>query len=307
LTAPDSRFGIVMAGSLLAHSLLLGVLMLLPAGGGPSQTIPIYTVKIVEAPQIPEARVLDLSPALRRELHLEAPSLTPDAPPLPTAPAPDVTGLEAPAPPSPTAALSPAPTAPSLAAPRPGTAPAQQPSTELVLPAPPALPQPPAPRVARRPPGAAPSAPPGAPGRTSAASPPPPPDAPSLEERLRSKVQSLNLQVESAEPAPGARPEAPAEQREQSLISLRLFQNTVRERVKKNYTFPGSFPEDLRARVRVVLERSGKLKTAELVESSGNDRFDKLVCLAAIRNAKYPPVPESVEGDPHTLYLTCSP
>jgi TonB family protein len=307
LTAPDSRFGVVMAGSLLAHALLLGVLMLLPAGGGPSQSIPIYTIKIVEAPQIPEARLLDLSPALRRELHLEAPALTPDAPPLPTTPAPDVTGLETPSLPSPTAALSPAPTPPSLAAPRAGTAPAQPATTELVLPAPPALPQPPAPKLSRRPPGAAPGGTPGSPSRSPAASPPAPPDAPSPEERLRSKVQSMNLQVESAEPAPSARPAAPGEQREQSLMSLRLFQNTVRERVKKNYTFPGSFSEDLRARVRVVLERSGKLKSAELLESSGNDRFDKLVCLAAIRNANYPPVPASVEGDTHTLFLTCSP
>jgi TonB family protein len=294
-----------LAGSLLAHALLLGVVLLLPEGGGAPQKIPIYTVKIVEAPQIPEARLLDLSPALRRELHLEAPTLTPDAPPLPTAPAPDVTGLDSAALPG---ALPPAPSLPRQAAP-PGTPPAEPAPKGLVLPAPPALPQPPAARTARRapPPGAPPLAAkaPAAPSSGAAAAPPPP-DAPSLEERLRSKVQSMNLQVESAAPTPSTRPQAAVES-EQSLLSLRLFQNTVRERVKQSYTFPGSFPEDLHARVRVVLERSGRLQAAELVESSGNERFDNLVCLAAIRNAKYPPLPASVEGATHTLFLTCSP
>jgi TonB family protein len=130
-------------------------------------------------------------------------------------------------------------------------------------------------------------------------------DAPSLEERLRAKVRNLNLQVESAEP--GATSGQPAAERDKSLINLRLFQNTVRERVKKSYTFPGTFSGGLRARVRVVLERSGKLRSVDLVEGSGNDRFDKLVCVAAIRNAKYPPLPDGMEGDTHTLFLTCSP
>ncbi len=299
----------MVLSSLLAHALLLGLLLLLPSGGGPAQVIPIYTIKIIEAPQVPEARALDLSPTLRRELHLEAPTLTLDAAPLPSTPAPDVTGLEAPAAPEPDAKLPPAPGLTSSAAPRAGTAPLAPPNTGLVLPAPPLLPQLPTAKAARKSPG---GAPPGAAarqtGQPGAAIPPPPPDAPSLEERLRSKVQSMNLQVESAEqPAPSGPTEAPTEQRERSLINLRLFQYTVRERVKKNYTFPGSFPEDLHARAKVVLERSGRLQSAELVESSGNDRFDKLVCMAAIRNAKYPPVPDGVEGDTHTLYLTCSP
>jgi TonB family protein len=295
------RFGPVVAGSLIIHALLLAGLLLLPSGGGPVQTIPIYTVKIVEAPRIPEARALDLSPALRRELNLQAPSLAANAPPLPTAPAPDVTGLDAPTLPTSIAPLPPAPGTPSIPAPRPGTAPPKPSSSQVGLPAPPALPQPPAPRAPRVAPGSAPAAAPSPSSPSSAAAP----DVPSPEERLRAKVKSLNLQVESAEPP--AATQQPAVDRDQGLISLRLFQNTVRERVKKNYTFPGTFPEQLRARVRVVIDRSGKLRTAELVEGSGNDRFDKLVCLAAIRSAKYPPLPDTVEGDTHTLFLTCSP
>lgn len=300
----ELRFGRVMTGSLIVHALLIIGVLLLPAGGGAPETIPIYTVKIVEAPTVPEARALDLSPALRRELKLEAPSLNTNAPPLPTAPAPDVTGLEAPRLPSSAAALPPAPGKPSPTAPPAGAALPDAPSSQLVLPTPPSLPQPPSARTAAKPPGGSPPPPPSSAESSALPPPPAPPDAPSLQDRLRAKVQDLKLQVES-EPAKGV--PQPSAEKDNSLISLRLFQNTVRERVKKNYTFPGSFPENLRARVRVEIERSGALRSLELVEPSGNDRFDKLVCLAAIRNAKFPPLPSGIEGDTHTLFLTCSP
>ena len=58
MTAPDPRFGKVLAGSLAAHAVLLLALAVLPSGGGAPAKIPIYTIKIVESPQIPEARAL---------------------------------------------------------------------------------------------------------------------------------------------------------------------------------------------------------------------------------------------------------
>jgi TonB family protein len=122
-------------------------------------------------------------------------------------------------------------------------------------------------------------------------------------ERLKRKVEQLKLQVE---PAPTAQREA--DQSDPSrLLALRLFHNAVRERVKPNYSFPGTFPPTLKARVRVVVGRDGTQRSAELIESSGNARFDTLVCLAAIRRSRLPPLPDAVEGDTLTLTLTCSP
>jgi hypothetical protein len=292
-----------MAGSLAVHALLLAGLLLLPTGGGQQQQIPIYTVRIVEAPQIPEARVLDLSPALQRELRLEAPSLALEPPPLPATPAPDITGWESSAAPGPPLMLPPALESPGRSPPRAGVAPPPPAPGELVLPAPPRLPQPPSQQAPPRRPGA-PPAPAETPGPTRAT--PSLPEPPSAEERLRAKVRSLELHVESAETPAMARTPV-GEKREKSLVNLRLFQNTVRERVKQNYTFPGAFPEHLRARVKVVLDRQGRLLSADLVQDSGDERFDALVCLNAIRNAKYPPLPDGIEGETHTLFLTCSP
>lgn len=126
-------------------------------------------------------------------------------------------------------------------------------------------------------------------------------------ERLRSKVQTLNLEVEAQ---PSERPSAvPQPQREQNVLSLRMYSNRVREAVKEQYTFPGGFDASLRARVRVVLNRDGTVRSRELLESSGNGNFDRLVCMAAFDKAKIPPIPQGLEADGETLTLlfTCSP
>jgi TonB family protein len=133
------------------------------------------------------------------------------------------------------------------------------------------------------------------------------PERQSAMERLRSKVRTLDLQVEAAPPERPATAAAPA--REQNVLALRLYSNRVREAVKEQYAFPGGFAPGLRTRVRVTLNRDGSVRAMEILESSGNDRFDRLVCLAAIRNAQIPPVPKAVEGEGDTLRLhfTCSP
>jgi TonB family protein len=133
------------------------------------------------------------------------------------------------------------------------------------------------------------------------------PERQSAMERLRSKVRTLDLQVEAAPPERPATAAAPA--REQNVLALRLYSNRVREAVKEQYTFPGSFDASLRARVRVVLNRDGSVRGTELLESSGNERFDRLVCMSAFNNARIPPVPQNIEGegDTLTLYFTCSP
>ena len=86
-----------------------------------------------------------------------------------------------------------------------------------------------------------------------------------------------------------------------------MFSNSVREAVKENYTFPGGFPPELRTRVRVVLHRDGSVKYARILQSSGNKRFDQLVCLASIHKARFPHVPAEVEGMEVPFNITCAP
>jgi TonB family protein len=122
-------------------------------------------------------------------------------------------------------------------------------------------------------------------------------------DRLRNKVEQLKLQVEPQAPQKAGVSEPEVD----SGLGLRLFFNTVRERVQKNYSFPGSFPKTLKARVRVVVARDGTQQSAQIIQSSGDERFDNLVCLAAIRNSRLPRVPDAVEGETVTVTLSCSP
>ena len=304
-----------LLASLVLHALLLTLFFTLP-GGGPPEPVQVYTVRILEAPAQPEARALELSTDAISALKLESPSLSTDAPP-PAPPPPEEADVPAAerfpslAPPS---AAPPSAARPSLAPPQAPAAPASPapappassaaPGAARELPRLPGVPAPRPPAAAPRPP-AAPS-----PGARSLAPPLPgveEPERQSAMERLRSKVRTLDLQVEAAPPERPATAAAPA--REQNVLALRLYSNRVREAVKEQYAFPGGFAPGLRTRVRVTLNRDGSVRATEILESSGNDRFDRLVCLAAIRHARIPPVPKAVEGEGDTLRLhfTCSP
>jgi TonB family protein len=277
----------VLLASLLVHALLFVLLMLVP-GGGSQETIKIYRVEIVEAPSRPQARDLRFSTAALSALSLEAPALTPERPP------------EAPAatPPSPAAPAAPqAPKAPETAA------------TSPVLPSPPlptaprGLPQQ-APAAPAPPPSmAAPSATqPVAPQPPTAQSAPQPPaDSPLLREQspleaLRQKVQQLELQVESAPAAPGAATGLGDPTRPPNPLALRRYQARIQERVKQNYTFPGGFDAALAARVLVVIARDGSKQKIEIIQSSGNERFDYAVMLT-LRGTEFPPLPKEIEGE----------
>lgn len=119
--------------------------------------------------------------------------------------------------------------------------------------------------------------------------------------RLKSRVDKAQLEVELT-PGINKKPTT-----EQSLFSLRIFNNRVREAVKENYSFPGGFSSELRTRVRVTLNRDGTLRESTLLETSGNERFDRLVCLAAINKARFPHVPEEIEGENLSFNITCTP
>lgn len=306
MTREERLFGGILLISLALHALLLAVIIALPAGG-PSQAVKVYTVRIVEVPNRPEARELILSTELISALKLESPTLSVGAPPLPESADAEVPEAEKlpPALPVPKPPAQPSLTPPDAKPPAEETGiKAPQPGSPSALPRLPSIP--------------ASAVPPSASAQRAAATtrlaPPPPavedePRRPSAMERLRSRVRALNLQVEA--PAPViVQPDrfAPAAT-ERNLLSLRLYANRVREAVKEQYTFPGGFPANLLTRVRVVLLRDGSVQRAELLESSGNTRFDNLVCLAAINKAKIPAIPLEIdaEDDTLTLHFSCSP
>jgi len=280
LTRLEQAFPWLVLGSLALHA--AGVALLAMAPGGPGQRaegLQVYTVQIVEAPAPPEARILPLEPPTNRPA-LTVP-LVPAAPALPKAVPPSLTG------------------APGLPAPVPGGR-----NQVLLAPPLPGLPRAPAAGQPTPPVPAPPSAANPASGSAEAdgsLSAVPSPAQPL--ELLKRKVEQMKLQIET----PAAPQRGVQEAEPDSLMSLRLFHNAVRERVQKNYSFPGTFPPYLRTRVRLVLARDGTERSAEIVQSSGNERFDRLVCLAAIRNSRFPPVPAAVRGDTVTMTLTCSP
>jgi hypothetical protein len=287
VTHEHRAFSWLLLASLAVHALAMALLAVAPGGSGHGTSVQIYTVQIVEAPAPPEVRVLTLEPPTNQSAlapaaappplrQLGAPPSLPAAPKrAPALPLPKAEGEIQVAPGVPKAGLLPPP------------------SAATPYPEPPALPAPNAAQAERAPAEAA----------RSKAAPELPAPAPRPMERLKSKVEQLKLQVE---PAPTARREADQSD-SKSLLALRLFHNAVRERVQPNYSFPGTFPPTLKARVRVVLGRDGAQRATELIESSGDSRFDTLVCLAAIRRSRLPPLPAAVEGDTLTLTLTCSP
>jgi TonB family protein len=284
----EQAFPWLVLASLAVHAALVAGLALAPEGSGTRiDRVQVYTVRIIEAPAPPQARVLALEPPVN-STALAAVPVAPGslAPPKAVAPPPLGSSAKALRLPAPVqsgdtqVALSPPPL--------PGAAQANVPN----LPAPPGAP--PKASAAR------------APARAPAAEPDgtaPPAAFPAQPlDRLKRKVEQMHLQVEPAPPQAGL-----AEPGQDSALGLRLFHNAVRERVQKNYSFPAAFAPGLQARVRVVVARDGTQRSAQILQSSGDERFDKLVCLAAIRHSRLPPVPVSVPGDTVTLTLTCSP
>lgn len=299
MTREERIFGGILLISLALHALLLAVIIALPAGG-PSQAVKIYTVRIVEVPTRPEARELILSTELISALKLESPTLSLKAPPLPESADAEVPEAEK----LPPALPVPKPPAQPSLTPPDAKPPAEETGIKAPQPGPPsALPRLPSP----------PAVPPSA-SVPRAVAPPPraveeEPRRPSAMERLRSRVRTLNLQVEAPAPALVRLDRFAPAATERNLLSLRLYANRVREAVKEQYTFPGGFPANLLTRVRVVLLRDGSVLRAELLETSGDTRFDNLVCLAAINKVKIPPIPVEIdtEDDTLTLHFSCSP
>ena len=308
MTRQARQFQIALAVSLGLHAILL-VLVLFFSGGSSGEPVQIYTVRIMEAPGQPKARELDLSTGAISALKLDSPTLRPDAPPAATLDSPEIPEQERflPALPRSVPSTDSRESTPrTTEAPRPDAVQAQ--SSERPAPLM-QLPSSTGRQVARSD---------NRDQRNQPKPPPPPriseldeqPESPGLMERTRGALRKLKLEVE-ATPTGTATPQGPSRasqpNTERNLLALRLYRNRVREAVKEQFTFPGGFALNMPTRVRVELERNGTIRLARVIESSGDTRFDNLVCMKAIHNAKMPPIPKDVEEDVLTLHFTCSP
>lgn len=332
----DGMFLAALPVSLAAHALLIAIWVLLPSAPPPPEMVRVYSVRIMEAPPRPQVRHLELSTRAISELRLEAPTLSlkpppvespaapaldfPLPPPVPAAPAPGARA--APAAPVPVpAGRPPAASRPALVGPQPpGVPPPAAPVPAAPLPKAPLpkalLPSEPPPQAAR-PEVARPSAPPAVPGEAPPISPPalPAEELPAFRERrpmeeLRPRVERLSLRIEESAPAPpeARAPLAPAAQQAErsSLLAFRKYQGQVQSVVKQSYTYPGGFDPRLTVRVRVVIGRDGLQRSVEVLQSSGDSRFDYAVQLT-LRSSRFPPIPEEVPGETITQTFVFSP
>ena len=123
-------------------------------------------------------------------------------------------------------------------------------------------------------------------------------------ERLRSKVAGLEVRFEEV-PAQGVK-SSPRSKSASSLLSLGLYRNRAEEAVRENFTFPGGFAKGLQARIRLTIERDGTVSLAEVLKSSGDEKFDYAAKLAW-RRTKFPPISSDIERDRITWVFSFSP
>ncbi len=92
-----------------------------------------------------------------------------------------------------------------------------------------------------------------------------------------------------------------------AVLAWRLYLEDIGQRVRDNYDFPAKFSPQLRAVVRLRLAGDGSKQEIALTSSSGNQRFDQLVCLARIHNTSFPPLPRQFSAKSAVLVWTCTP
>lgn len=296
MTLDNTRFGSVLAGSMILHVTFFFFLFALPAGAPAPELIRIYKIRVVEAPRQPMARWLEVSTQPISELKLESPPLVPEPPPAPPNAKAAAPPLQPPPPKSATPAEAAAPPTPSIATP------AQLPALPRQLPAPPT--QIPTTQAATAPKLEPPAAvkpvkpvKPAQPGATG------PKQEPSAMEQARLRMEQSRARM----PEPGPAVDAPGSSRApRSRISLRMYKASVQEEVQRKYKFPGGFDKSLWVRVRLVIARDGAILGITFLERSGNEHFDR-AALLSIRRTKLPPVPDGIEGDSITQVVLFRP
>ncbi|MCZ6628976.1 MAG: TonB family protein [SAR324 cluster bacterium] len=300
MSADSLQFNGVLGGTLVLHLLLFLFVFALPGGAPNPEMVRIYRVKVVEAPARPTVKRLELSTQPISELKLETPALSLEAPPESETPA-----LERPpqVPPPEPPAVSPAAPAAQPVAPPPKAAEADPvPNIRALR----ELPSAPAPAARER----VQAPPPPARSTQQASAPPlaPPvaeqePQRPTLLERVRSRVEKFEFEKTTIQKAgePGATAAVV-----RSPISLRMYLNRVQEAIMENYSFPGGFKEGLWVRMRLTILRDGTISKMEILESSGDARFDYAAKIA-LRRTKLPDIPQGIEGESITQVIKFTP
>ncbi len=79
----------------------------------------------------------------------------------------------------------------------------------------------------------------------------------------------------------------------ESIKNYEAYLESLADRVRRNWSLPGYFAStDLRCRIKIYLNRKGKLLRTQVFESSGNEEFDK-AALEAVKRTSYPPPDDS--------------
>ncbi len=291
--------------------------------GEPGYALPAYQVRIVRAPARPKARQLARARETQSALEIEVPApreatsaelAFPELDvPLTEGPIPDA---DRPEPPLHTSAESAAevpaaqPAVPSLplreapdtaAADAAVSPPVPQAAEGTVAPpappdasARPALPRPLTPQRPAPPPppeeldeavAAVPALPPARPSV---------PSTPSALERARGQVRELEQSLPPALPAQ-REPEV-LQQNPLAQLVWRRYRNGIQGRMKDNYTYPAGFSCGIEARMGITIARDGTQLASELLQSSGDERFDYAVQLTT-RRTEHPTVPAEIPDD----------
>jgi TonB family protein len=79
-------------------------------------------------------------------------------------------------------------------------------------------------------------------------------------------------------------------------LARRRYRNGVGTRVRENHTYPADFPCGIEGVWSITIDRDGTLLASELLQSSGDARYDYAVQLT-IRATDFAPIPEEVPGN----------
>lgn len=332
IVLPPVPFPVAVSISALLHVILVLTWLALPRVE-PGSAPPVYRVRLVEAPARPEARPLEVlreavpsvqpEPPPRSEARAlpktelpslpNAPSSAPPRPktesPLAASPAQPSNPLAAPALPGrPNAQSALAPLAPAAALAPPSGAPAPLPQAKD-LPKAPALPPAPPSLSAQEQPSAA--ARPGADEAAEPVVPLPPPPAEAEKPAARKPATAMDtLRNKVRQPLPAPRNEAPPLEPLPSSpladLARRRYRNGIQSRVRDNHTYPAEFSCGIEAVVRITLARDGALVGSQLLQTSGDSRYDYAVDLT-IRATRFQPLPDELPGDTFTENLRFTP
>jgi TonB family protein len=177
------------------------------------------------------------------------------------------------------------------------------------LPKAPALPPAPPSLSAQEQPSAA--ARPGADEAAEPVVPLPPPPAEAEKPAARKPATAMDtLRNKVRQPLPAPRNEAPPLEPLPSSpladLARRRYRNGIQSRVRDNHTYPAEFSCGIEAVVRITLARDGALVGSQLLQTSGDSRYDYAVDLT-IRATRFQPLPDELPGDTFTENLRFTP